>query len=95
MLPPATAGGAVAPDAPPVGCSGRVVGCTLGVVATQLAFVITAYGHALASGELSRARFHISAVLDDDARSWLCALVGLSGMCTMLLLELLRARIEN
>ena len=60
------------------------------VVATQACFVLTAYCHAALSGALAPRRFHISAVLDDDDRSMLCACVGLAGLCSLVLLETCR-----
>ena len=63
---------------------------TSAVVASQIAFVLTAYCHAFLAGVLAPHRFHISAVLDDDERSMLCTCVGVAGLCSMVLLELCR-----
>jgi len=51
---------------------------------------LTAYIHAWLKNHLAPTRFHISAVLDDDERSVLCACVGFVGLCSLVLLELCR-----
>jgi len=61
------------------------------VVASQLAFVVTAYSHAYLDSALTRNKFHISAVLDHDVRSTICACVGLAGLFSLVMLERCRA----
>ena len=60
------------------------------VVCSQLTFLGLAYVHAFLRSELSASQFHISAVLDDDVRSKLCACVGAAGLASMVVLELRR-----
>ena len=60
---------------------------TTAVVVGQVAFMLFAYAHALWSGELDMARFHISAVLDHDWRSVACAWIGVYALLTLVILE--------
>ena len=61
------------------------------VVTSQITFILTAYCHAFFTGALAPHRFHVSAVLDDDDRSVLCAFVGVISLFLLVILESLRA----
>ena len=63
------------------------------LLAGQLGFLGTAYAHAMWSGHLTYSSSHISAVLDDDVRSSLCATIGLLTLVPLILLEWLRDRL--
>ena len=65
------------------------------VLASQLAFVVTAYSHAYLDSALTRNKFHISAVLDHDVRSTICACVGLAGLFSLVMLERCRALLRH
>lgn len=62
------------------------------VIVSQASFLMTAYLHAFATGALAYDSFHISAVLDNDERSAMCACVGIGGLVSLVLLERCRAQ---
>ena len=61
--------------------------CSLAVLACQTLFLAVAYAHAAAVGELHWHHSHISAVLDDETRSFACAVVSIASGGVLLLLE--------
>ena len=63
---------------------------TAAVICSQLSFLVAAYAHAIYFGQLTLDRSHISAVLDDDHRSRICATISSVGMLSMVQLELAR-----
>ena len=70
--------------------SGALVLPTVAVVVSQVTFLAICYLDAFFHGSLSAERFHISAVLDDERRSLLCACVGVFGLCSLLWVEATR-----
>lgn len=78
------------PQPPTSSYRGSITLPTACVVCSQLTFLGLAYVHAFLRSELSASQFHISAVLDDDVRSKLCACVGAAGLASMVVLELRR-----
>lgn len=67
--------------APPSGAASN------SVLATQVAFMASAYGDAFLSGDLDASKAHISAVLDHWRRSFVCVLIGFVALAALINLE--------
>lgn len=57
------------------------------VIASQVAFMSTAYADAFLSGDLQSHKAHISAVLDNRRRSLVCCAIGFISLLSLLNLE--------
>ena len=66
---------------------GQLVLPTTAMVLSQASFIGFAYSHAYTAGDISPSKFHISAVLDHDQRSTICAVIGLLGLLCLVWVE--------